>query len=67
MKKIDFRTGQSILWISKQNKAGEPQYTVPGHVIKVTAKRVAIKVLRYDASWCIRYVTAKRLRPSLPH
>jgi len=57
-----FHVGQAILWFAKQTKAGEPQYTVPGFVVKTTPKRIAIRVVRQDATLCIRYVTSRRLQ-----
>ncbi|MDK2741891.1 MAG: hypothetical protein NDI90_03175 [Nitrospira sp. BO4] len=60
-----FTIGQSILWIARQTRRGETQYSVPGHVLKITPKRIAIQILQRNAVSCIRYVTAKRLQAAI--
>ncbi len=64
MTRITYLQGQAIIWVAKQGRNGEAQFEVPGHVVKVTPKRIAIKVLRKDAKTCIRYVTPERILPA---
>jgi hypothetical protein len=63
---MNYLQGQAIIWIAKRSRNGESQFEVPGHVVKVTPKRIAIKVLKKDATTCIRYVTPKRILPAPP-
>jgi len=65
MPNAQFTIGQAILWISRQTRTGEAQYSVPGHVLKITPKRIAIQILQRNAVFCIRYVTAKRLQAAI--
>lgn len=63
-KRTTYLEGQAIIWIAKRTRSGEPQFEVPGYVVRMTAKRIAIKVLKKDAQVCIRYVTRARLIPA---
>jgi hypothetical protein len=69
-KRAHFTVGQPIIWISRCSKSGEALFHVPGHVIKLTPKRITLLVRKADLSLCLRRVATKHLisgtHPPLP-
>lgn len=63
LKRAYFIVGQAIIWIARRSKSGEALFHVPGHVIKLTPKRVTILVRKDDLSPCLRSVAPKYLIP----
>ncbi|MEK7760542.1 MAG: hypothetical protein AAB433_03070 [Nitrospirota bacterium] len=66
MRPHSYQPGQYVIWIAKRRKNGEAYFEVPAHVVKVTPKRIAIQILKRDATLTIRYVAVESLQPGPP-
>ena len=64
MRSKHFTAGQAIYWIARVTKTGEARYRIPGYVVTMTPKRVAILIQQPNGRGVLRHVTTKRLTPS---
>ena len=64
MRSKHFKAGQAIFWIARVTKTGEARYRIPGYIVNMTPKRVAILIQQRNGRGALRHVTAKRLTAS---
>ena len=64
MRSKHFTAGQAIYWIARVTTTGEARYRIPGYIVNLTSKRVAILIQQRNGRGVLRHVTAKRLMPS---
>jgi len=57
-----FTPGQSVTWMYTPPGGYGYVQPVPATVVRLTAKRVFIRVLKYDGTWVERAVKPERLR-----